>query len=262
MEELLRNPELLRGHIRSRLLKQLEGVRFSGPHETVAAVLFLLGMHRFDSKHASEACLIFNQRSRHVRQPGDLCFPGGGLAPLRDRILAGFLRLPGFPLFRWASRNSGNPNRTRILSGFSHLLATSLRESFEEMRINPFRIRFLGPMAPEPFPRFDRMVYPMVAWSCRQAPFSPNWEVERIVYIPFRHFFDPGAYGKLPISHLSSGDNQMDNSTVKEFPCLIYEDGNNREILWGLTYRIVMRFLDIVFNFRPPDAASVPVLPN
>jgi hypothetical protein len=226
--------------------------------DTAAAVLFLLGMHRPRPKLAPEPCLIFNQRSCHVRQPGDLCFPGGGLTPRLDGFLAGLLHLPGFPLFRWTP----GIRRPAMFPGMPRLFATSLREGFEEMRINPFRIRFLGPMAPEYFKRFGRIVYPMVAWSHGQKAFSPNWEVERIVYIPLSRFFDAGAYAKLSAAHLSRYRGKAHLAPGEEFPCLVYEGGEMREILWGLTYRIVMRFLDIVFDFKPPPMSSLPAAPK
>lgn len=258
MEKRLENPRLLRAHIHTRLLDQAQHGRLGGSEEagtTAAAVLFLLGMHQPGPGLSPEPCLIFNQRSRHVRQPGDLCFPGGGLAPRLDGFLAGLLRLPGFPLFRWAP----GILRLKLFPGMPRLFATSLRESFEEMRINPFRVRFLGPMAPEYFQRFDRTIYPMVAWNLGQKNFSPNWEVERIVYIPLCRFFHTGAYAKLPASDLSRYKEKARLAPGEEFPCLVYEGAATREILWGLTYRIVMRFLNIVFDFQPPPMSSLPV---
>lgn len=265
MEEHLRNPRLLRNHIRTRLLEQAGGGRFGNSERNdaaTAAVLFLLGVHQPDPDRPAEPCLIFNERSRHVRQPGDLCFPGGGLSPRLDGFLAGLLRLPGFPLFRWARSRQRHPRALETFPQMPRLLATSLRESFEEMRINPFRVRFLGPMAPEHFERFSRIIYPMVAWNLGQKTFFPNWEVEKIIYIPLRRFFHPGAYAKLPAAHLSRYREKARLTPGEEFPCLVYGDGANRVILWGLTYRIVIRFLDIVFDFKPPEISSLPVIPK
>lgn len=262
MEECLRNQRLLRAHIYTRLLDQAQNGRIDGSEQTestAAAVLFLLGMHRPDPDRPPEPCIIFNQRSRHVRQPGDLCFPGGGLAPRLDGFLGGLLRLPGFPLFRWTPGIRRHSRQHKMFPEMPRLFATSLRESFEEMRINPFRVRFLGPMAPEYFKRVDRTIYPMVGWNLGQKTFTPNWEVERIVYIPLRRFFHSGAYAKLSASDLSSDEEKSRMAPGEEFPCLVYEGGTTREILWGLTYRIVMRFLDIVFDFKPPPMSSLPV---
>jgi hypothetical protein len=137
------------------------------------------------------------------------------------------------------------------------LLATSLRESFEEMRLSPFCVRFLGPMAPEYFNLQGRTIYPMVAWNRGQKAFSPNWEVDRIVYIPLRRFFNPEAYSRLPAARLSRYRGKI--APTAEFPCLVYDNGERQEILWGLTYRIVVRFLENVFDFKPPEISSRPV---
>lgn len=261
MEELFQSQHLLRNHIQTRLLDQTGICRFVGNKQDVvgtAAVLFLLGMHRPGPDRPVEPCLIFNERSRHVRQPGDLCFPGGGLSPRMDGFLAGVLRFPGLPLYRWAPDSRWHSRRPVTFPEMPMLLATSLRESFEEMRINPFRIRFLGPMAPVNFTRFDRIIYPMVAWNLGQKTFFPNWEVARIVYIPLRRFFRSEAYASLPATLVSGTQGEKDTALNETFPCLTYDNGENREILWGLTYRIVVRFLDIVFDFKPPDSVSLP----
>lgn len=256
MEELFRNQTKLKEHIRARLLAHSDSSRFdAGRQNDTAAILFLLGMHRNAGAGAAEPCLIFNQRSSRVRQAGDLCFPGGGLSPRLDALLARLLVLPGFPLFRWAP----SP-RPALFPEMPRLLATSLRESFEEMRMNPFRVRFLGPMAPEHFHLYGRIIYPMVAWNRGQKSFKPNWEVDRIVHIPLRHFLAAGAYAKLPTGRLSRYRESA--PPAMEFPCLVYENSTSREILWGLTYRIVMRFMDIVFDFKPPEMSSLPVIPE
>lgn len=265
VEKHLECPHLLRRRIRTRLLDEARN-SWSGNGKQVdttdAAVLFLLGMHRADPALSTEPCLIFNQRSRHVRQPGDLCFPGGGLSPRLDRFLAGLLRLPGLPLFRWSPNDRHPPRPSDRFPEMPRLFATSLRESYEEMRLNPFRIRFLGPMMPEHFELHGRTIYPMVAWNHGQKTFSPNWEVDRIVYIPLRIFLDPRAYSVLPISRLSGYRKETPGGARDEFPCLVYENGEKREILWGLTFRIAMRFLDIVFGFEPPETAFQPITSN
>jgi hypothetical protein len=117
------------------------------------------------------------------------------------------------------------------------------------MRLNPLRITFLGPMAPEPFPLFSRTIYPMVAWTRGQRRFALNREVERVVYIPLRHFLLPTAYGRFRVA-----------ASMPDQPCITYQNGETRDLLWGITYRIVMHFLSIVFNFRPPDIPLLPVV--
>jgi hypothetical protein len=41
-----------------------------------------------------------------------------------------------------------------------------------------------------------------------------------------------------------------------EFPCLIHEDDDGEEILWGATFYIIMNFLRIVFDFQLPNLHS------
>jgi len=41
---------------------------------------------------------------------------------------------------------------------------------------------------------FRRVLYPMVAWINRQKRFLPNWEVEKIVYVPLRELLNPESY--------------------------------------------------------------------
>lgn len=255
MNVLLQNQHRLTDHIRIRLqANAFPPETDRGDDSSAAAILFLMGMHPIGGQGRREPVLILNQRSERVRQPGDLCFPGGGLSPRLDRLLSGLLGLPGFPLHGWNPKNGH-----KIHGAMARFLATGLREGFEEMRVNPFRIRFLGPMAPEHFTRFNRTVYPMVTWLTGPHAFVPNWEVARIVYIPLRQFFDPGAYTKLPLSQLSRQKESDRLPATTEFPCLIYENGNGREILWGLTFRIVLHFLETVFDFEPPATIHRPM---
>ena len=65
-------------------------------------------------------------------------------------------------------------------------LTTSLRESFEEMRLNPFSIKFLGPLPPQNLRVFQKIIYPMVGWVEGNHRLKTNHEVEKIVYIPLK----------------------------------------------------------------------------
>ena len=134
------------------------------------------------------------------------------------------------------------------------LLATGLRESREEMRLNPFGLKFLGPMAAQPLVMFNRIIYTMAVWVSGQKRFYPNWEIEKIVCIPLRNLFDPANYARyrLRIQNPSAGD------ILNTFPCFRYEKAGKAEILWGATYRITVGFLKRVFDFEPPDMHSLP----
>ena len=171
-----------------------------------------------------------------------------------DAGLAALLRLPASPLARWQHWQRWRRERPRQAGWLRLLLATGLRESVEEMRLNPFGVTFLGPLPAQSLIMFNRVIYPMVVWVSDQKRFYPNWEVEKIVYIPVCDLFDPAKYARycLQIQNSSAGD------TVNTFPCFRHQRAGEAEILWGATYRITVGFLKRVFDFEPPDMHSLP----
>jgi hypothetical protein len=254
----LQRPSLLRKQIGDRLhthnsrepIFTMEGVDLA----VASAVLFLLGRQPGKTNHPEELCLILNKRSANVRQAGDLCCPGGRVSPRLDAGLAKLLRLPMLPLARWSFWADWRKRRPYDVKWLRLLLATGLRESMEEMRLNPFGLKFLGPLTPQTLVMFQRVIYPMVIWVTRQKRFYPNWEVEKIVSIPLRDLFNPAQYARyrLRIETPSAGE------YVNTFPCFRYEKDGKTEILWGATFRITMVFLNYVFGFSPPDFDSLP----
>ncbi|MBW2367317.1 MAG: CoA pyrophosphatase [Deltaproteobacteria bacterium] len=257
-------PDRLRTHISKMLMMDARG--FTGeqaiPSKDTyqASVLFLLGMHQASSGQSLEPCLIFNKRSERVRQAGDLCFPGGGTTPNLDRLLAKILSLPGFPLHRWPHWQQQRRHSPRAAGHLSLMLATSLRESFEEMRLNPLWVTFLGPLPPQQLVMFHRVIYPMAGWIHRQKKFVLNWEVEKLVYIPLTSFFKTEYYGCYRLENASPGKTHLENAGFQEFPCFLYPNRQGTDLLWGATYRMVMDFLETVFNYRAPDPSNLPVV--
>ena len=224
-----------------------------------SAVLFLLGTHCNKKEFSNSPCLILNKRSLKVKQPGDLCCPGGSISSRIDAFLAKFLYLPGSPLTRWPYWRMWHKERRREAQNLSLLFATCLREGFEEMRLNPLGVKFLGPLPQQRLIMFHRVIYPMVCWVSRQKQFSPNWEVERVVYIPLQNLLNPSNYARYRLRiETSRGDGK--NSEVIDYPCFIQKDKNNNDILWGATFRITMVFLELVFGYKPPDMESLPVV--
>jgi 8-oxo-dGTP pyrophosphatase MutT (NUDIX family) len=255
--ELLSDPDLL--------VKAIEGVlgrggRFSfvtPPADTAAAsaVLFLLGRGRSGTK-AGEICLILNKRSRRVRQPGDLCCPGGSVARL-DFQAARLLALPFGTFGRWPHRRAWRQERPLEGRWLALYLATALRESFEEMRLNPLRVRFLGPLPPSRLQLFRRAIYPLAAWIPRPAGLRPNWEVERIVHVPLRELLEPSGY---ICYHVARTPDASNPEPVARMPAFRLRPPCGTEILWGATYRITMDFLRIVFGFEAPPLDTLPVV--
>lgn len=218
-----------------------------------SAVLFLLG-----TGSNGEPFLILNKRSRRVRQAGDLCCPGGGIAPFIDRWLARWLVLPTMPLSRWPHGSWWRRYRRTDFPKLALLLAAALREGFEEMRLNPFGVRFLGPMPAQHLVMFKRAIYPMVGWVNHQKRFFPNWEVEKIVTIPVAAFFDVANYARYRIS-FKTGTPGTPDLPYRDMPCFIHRQNGDKELLWGATYRITERFLKTIFGFVPPPMTSLPV---
>jgi len=227
--------------------------------QTAASVILLLGSHKNIQTNGSEPCLIFNKRSLKVRQPGDLCFPGGSVTPRLDSHLSKLLSLPFTSLGRWkywSQWQDAQPQAARRLSLF---WATGLRESFEEMRLNPLGVKFLGPLPPQSLVMFRRVIYPMVAWVRRQKKFFPNWEVEKIIYVPLREMLDAANYRRYHLS-LSTRQNEKSSQSGPDYPCFYFQDDNGPEILWGATYRIATVFMEYVFGFKPPAFETLPVV--
>lgn len=258
-------PQVLREHISERLPPAVENVSLF-PHAisrktNLSAVLFLLGNRCGGAGGAAtqEPCVILNKRSSLVKQAGDLCFPGGGVSHRLDRVLAGCLKAPFSPLTLWPSWPRWRRTRPGDARRLAVLLATALREGLEEMRLNPLGVRLLGPLPAQDLVMFDRVIYPMAAWVRRQGRFFPNWEVEKIVRIPIRSLLSGEHYAVYRVSMNTSPLGAV-NQEPRDFPCYLHREEGEEDLLWGATYRIVVRFLEIVFGFSPPDQASLPVV--
>ena len=260
VDRILQQPGTLKKHITDRLEEHNSAAPVYMLEEadwrSISAVLFLLGRYPGKGRFSGKPCLILNKRSVKVRQPGDLCCPGGRISPRLDAGLAALLRLPQSPLVRWPHWQRWRKEQPRQAGWLRLLLATGLRESVEEMRLNPFGLTFLGPMAAQSLVMFNRVIYPMAVWISDQKRFYPNWEVEKIVYIPLREFFNQARYARYRLRIANS----LTTANVNTFPCFRLEENNQAEILWGATYRITTGFLKRVFNFEPPEMHSLPVI--
>lgn len=263
MSPLFGNADRFQRHVAEALHAETRESRYFSPAlqdgAAPSAVLLVLGEGCGTSDLSREPCLILNKRSQQVRQPGDLCCPGGGLSPKVDPHLARLLALPGVSMLGWpywSKWRKRHPGQARRLSLF---LATGIREGFEEMRLNPLGLRFLGPTPPARLHLFRRIIYPMVVWVRRQKRFFPNWEVEKVVRIPLRYLLNPDHYARYRV-RFSPGIQQRFDRSVEDFPCFLLERRGEREMLWGATYRIVVAFLETVFGFIPPEETSLPVI--
>ena len=224
----------------------------------ISAVLLLIGWSQ-DSGHPGP-CLILNKRSAFVRQAGDICCPGGGVEQKMDRLFAGLLKLPCTPLTRWPMWRRLRRKRLVTASSLSLLFATGLRESLEEMRLNPLGVTLLGPLQPQQLVMFRQTIYPFVCWVESQKQFYPNWEVEKVVRIPLALLLSRTGYGRLRLQLKGSPGSGARHPSGQEFPCFSWVDREDKEILWGATFRIITQYLHLIFEFTPPEMAGLPLI--
>lgn len=247
---------------RDRVAERLTGVRFDASREmrlveerraggrrwAPSAVLIPL---RFD-RSRSGPVVVLNKRSDRVQQPGDLCFPGGGLNRRNDRILGLLLVWRILPTCRSAPFRSlaGLSDRDPQNKILLTLFASVLRESWEEMRLPPWKVEYLGCLRPHSMASFPRTIFPVVGRVLGSWEGRPNWEVEKILSVPFRSFFDPGRYGLCRMLLPAAGGGE---AAEWETPCFVVHDRGQEEVLWGATFQILSRFLETVADFSPSD---------
>jgi 8-oxo-dGTP pyrophosphatase MutT (NUDIX family) len=236
--------------------------RHTAEHYSAAGVLLLL-YFRQDNASAmigqGEYCFQLIKRSARVSQPGDLSCPGGMLAPRLDVLLKLLIVSGIIPVLGGAAKQYARQRPSAAFDALTLFLAGAVREAWEEIRLNPFNIQFLGPLPCHSLILFRRTIFPLVGLVKHMPCYRPNHEVERIVEIPLGAFFQQGNYARLQIKALDSisrGD-----QTSWEFPCFIKrEEDNGQDVLWGATFYIIIRFLEILFDFKLPDVSSHPVI--
>lgn len=224
-----------------------------------SAVMFLMGCRYDPVQRTQVPCIILNKRSVMVKQPGDLCFPGGGISPGMDRMLADLLKLPGFPISTWTRWPDWRVKYPSDVKTLSLLAATALREGLEEMRLNPFGVRFLGPLPAQQLILFKKVIHPMAFWVNRQKRFFPNWEVEKVLHIPVASMLSPENYRCYRITYTSALKEKY-GSHFRDMPSFLHQDANGTELLWGATYRIIMAFLKLMFGFSAPPVETLPII--
>lgn len=267
-----RDAEFLATHLEKRLAAQpmpaAAGALSAQAYKQVSAVLLLLTANDAKShpraganRPADGVHLLLNKRSPAVRQAGDLCCPGGGVAPLVDRFLATLLQLPRSPLTAWSQWPAWRRRHPVLARRMALLFGTALREGAEEMGLNPLKLRLLGPLPVEHLVVFHKEIYPFVAWLNGQRRFRLNWEVANLVYVPLEGLLNPGNYARMQY-RFSNVNIRLPKGAAGETPCYLHRRGagSGYEVLWGATFRITMDFLRLAFNFRPPAMERLPVI--
>ncbi|MDD5722411.1 MAG: hypothetical protein PHY29_01585 [Syntrophales bacterium] len=218
-----------------------------------AGVLIPLFFTAGQSTDDGQLSFLLSKRSAAVSQSGDLSGPGGKLEPFWDRLLRFFI-IRGFPsLIRGDARMYAGKRGKDAFDTITLFLANAARESWEEIRLSPFNLRFLGPLPPRDLRLSTKTIFPVVGLIGKGWGFSPNREVDKLVEIPVDAFYHEENYGLFPVQNLLTITDKADIDEEPS-PCLIHTDRDGKEeILWGATFGIITSFLSIVFDFTPPE---------
>ena len=218
-----------------------------------AGVLLLLlykskGTTSTGEEPAGEFVFQLIKRSSLVPQGGDLSCPGGILDPTFDRMLRRIIQYGLPPVLKGNAREYAETRGNESFLCTSLFLANAMRESWEEIRLNPFNATFLGPLPCYNLTLFTKTIFPVVGLVNRDKPYHLNGEVDKIIEIPIASFFEEDNYAMYSLE--ASGSLKHARDRQWDFPCLVHTDSEGKEeILWGATFNIIMSFLKIVFDF-------------
>jgi 8-oxo-dGTP pyrophosphatase MutT (NUDIX family) len=221
-------------------------------HHSEAGVVLLLNYKSNQEKPEYVFQLI--KRSHKVTQAGDISCPGGILHPKTDRILSFFLKMGIFLTIREQYFNCSIHNDRKTNYLIYLFLTNALREAWEEIGLTPFNTSFLGPLPCYSLSSFATTIYPVVCLTHKSFAYQLNPEVEKILEIPLRFFFDSDNYALLEIEASAGNITSVYNYTL---PCLVIPDNmGNTEILWGATFYIITNFLRIISDDSLPSPSS------
>ncbi len=228
----------------------------TGDSRRTAGVLLLLNFKEAaGSRDQGDFSFLLIKRSANVAQPGDISCPGGMLHPSVDQFLDRFVRfgfLPNLQGKGWAYAQARDRETYRLITLY---LTNALRESWEEIRFNPFNLRFLGPFATYDLILFRRTIFPLVGFVKHPWPLRANHEVEQIIEIPLRSFYDQTNFARFVIGYRDR--EQSGQIRYGEFPCLVCRDDRDHEhVLWGATFYIIVNFLKTVAGYDLPHWQS------
>ncbi len=253
IETFVENPDVVLKRVADRLeegpvdfvdqMRFVEKKQKAGEKYTASAVLLPLEL----DAARREYDVILNKRSIHVQQAGDLCLPGGGTDRRLDGLLSRLLAWRILPTRRSGPLRRLMRSSPRVRQVFLLVLAGVLRESWEEMRLPPWKVEYMGALPTLWMQSFPRVIFPVVGrvrsgWRPR-----PNWEVEDVLRLPLRAFFDSENYAICRFLVPSASDEGRAGQEWA-YPCMVLQSGSGEEILWGATFRILMNFMQRVFE--------------
>lgn len=121
-----------------------------------------------------------------------------------------------------------------------HDLETALRETEEEIGVKREHVEIWGELSTQQTLSSSFLITPFIGAIPYPYPFQPDpREVERLIIIPFSHLLSPGTY--------SYG---YYNWKGMEFESDLYRYG--RDIIWGLTARILNNLITLLRTGREP----------
>lgn len=219
----------------------------AGAKHREAGVVLLLHYQR------SEYVFQLIKRSETVAQGGDISCPGGMLERSTDEMLSHILCKTD--IVRFADNRSlrNLPDKDEETASLIRLfLMNSLREAWEEIGLSPLNVGFLGALPTYSLVLFSRTIFPLVCLIKEPCDYQVNGEVEKVLEIPLRFFFQQSFYATVEVG---SGGGNSHSGYQWQAPCLVIPDGDGDEdILWGATFNIITNFLRIITG----DAFSVP----
>jgi 8-oxo-dGTP pyrophosphatase MutT (NUDIX family) len=233
----------------SEQMKIIRDRREKGTLWLAAGVLLLLS---YKGSETDEPFSGFSfqliKRSARVPQGGDLSCPGGILDPAFDGVLSRFIRYGLPPVITGDARRHARLGEDEDFAHTCLFLANAMRESWEEIRLSPFNVHYLGTLPCYNLMLFTKTIFPVVGLVKKEKSYRLNGEVDRIVEIPLASFFDEGNYA---VYSLEASDRIKGNADRQwEFPCLIHvEQDGTEEVLWGATFHIIISFLTAIFDF-------------
>ncbi|MBW2060687.1 MAG: CoA pyrophosphatase [Deltaproteobacteria bacterium] len=119
-------------------------------------------------------------------------------------------------------------------------LATALRETKEEIGVDPSNVEVWGQLKSGPTVNSNYWVTPFVGLIPFPYPFKLNaYEVERLIIAPLSHLLDP--------ENFSEDFYSWNNYTYRT---QLYTYG--QDVIWGLTARILNDFLFLLRTGREP----------